>query len=163
MKPDQIVERLVPDPTNIPDVRVLAGFLGKTNRKNHWRLYLTTNLTNYVEFDQDDVVHSEQLEGDEYPLGGTVIWINRDANLQHMQLTSREAQADFLQGRMRAGVRRRNPAIGGQLTAAAVPFTPSFHFFSICDELAAPSFLSGGDVFCGGSFQCNPSFQAECP
>lgn len=162
MKPDPIVERLVPDPADVPDVRVLNGLLGKSTRKSHWRLYLGADLSSYVEFSRTDVVHSQQLEGSDHPLGGTIVWVKRDANLTRTQSTSREAQADFLQGQISSCRRRRRPTVGG-LGVGAVPFSPSFHFWSICDELAAPSFMQGGDVFCGGSFQCSSSWAAECP
>jgi hypothetical protein len=164
MKPDAITERLVPDPSHVPDVRVVAGFLGNTTREGYWRLYLTADLTTYIEFRQEDVVHSEQLKPEDSPLGGTVVWIKRDANVRRIRTTSREAQADFLQGAIKAHLKRRTPPTGMRppLVAQVLPFSPSFHFWSICDELAAPSFLGGGDVFCGGSFECFPTWEAEC-
>lgn len=163
MEPDEIVENLVRDPADVPDVRVLVGYLGRSTRSGHWRLYLTPDLRSYVEFREDEVVHSKQLDHKNSPLGGTVVWVKREANLKHSQATSREAQADFLQGAIRARmVQRTPPSVRRPLVAQLVPFSPSFHFFSICDELAAPSFMSGGDVFCGGSFECFPTWEAQC-
>lgn len=162
MKPNEITERLVPNPSEIPDVRILVGFLGKTTKEGYWRLYLSLDLKEYVEFRQEDVAHSEQLEREDSPLGGTAVWIKRDANLQHTRITSREAQADFLQGRVRACLRRRMPPTippTGILVPQPVPWSASFHFNFICDRLAAPTFLTGGDVF-----DCDPSvtWTAEC-
>jgi hypothetical protein len=107
LKPDALIERLVPDASEIPDVRVLVGFLGKSTRQGHWRLYLTPTLSEYVEFAQDDVVHSHAFGGDDSRLGGTVVWAKRSANLRHTRTGSREAQADFLQGALSASVSRR--------------------------------------------------------
>jgi hypothetical protein len=105
---DKLIEALVPDTSQIPDVRVLIGFLGKSTRERYWRLYLTATLNEYVEFARDDVVHSHALESDESPLGGTVVWLKREANLQHTQSASREAQADFLRGSISTGFLSRS-------------------------------------------------------
>ena len=107
LKPDALIERIAPDASEIPDVRVIAGFLGKSTRRRHWRLYLTPTLNEYVEFAEDDVVHSHSLETDENRLGGTVVWVRREANLVHTRAVSREAQADFLQGNVLAALLKR--------------------------------------------------------
>jgi hypothetical protein len=107
LEPDVLIERLVPDASQIPDVRVLVGFLGKSTRERHWRLYLTPTLNEYVEFAEDDVMHSHAFESDESRLGGTMVWVRREANLQHTRTVSREAQADFLQGGIAASVAMR--------------------------------------------------------
>lgn len=165
MKADPIIECLVPDPSQVPDVRLISGLLGKAAKDGYWRIYLNPNLTSYVEFCEKDVVHTEQFDREKRLLGGTAVWVKREANLKRIQETSREAQADFLQGSIRSRSRRCGPSTGTNFLpfpfqyAPPVPFTPSLHFFSICDELAAPSFLSGGDVFCGGG---SSTWEAEC-
>jgi hypothetical protein len=159
LEPDELVQHLVQDASHVPDVRVLGGFLGKSNREGYWRLYLTPTLNEYVEFAEDDVVHSHTFESDESQLGGTVIWVRREANLQHTRSASREAQADFLQGAIAASV------LGcGHLTRACpdyVQLAPQqaniFLSFAghanscvsdICNNFMAPSFMGGGNVFC---------------
>ena len=37
LKTDDIIEYLVQDPSNIPDVRCFAGFLGKSSKEKYWR------------------------------------------------------------------------------------------------------------------------------
>ena len=49
-KEEEIVRSLVPDPAQPPDVRVLVGFLGRSARERSWRLYVTPNFSDYVEF-----------------------------------------------------------------------------------------------------------------
>jgi hypothetical protein len=165
LEPDAVIEYLVPDASEIPDVRVLVGFLGKSTRRGHWRLYLTPTLNENVEFAEDDVVHSHSLETDENRLGGTVVWVRREANLVHTQAISREAQAEFLQGEVAAsalGPDHRGRVRRGltypnyvQLVHAATVLSFEGHANScvadICNKMVA-SFMAGGDVLC--TFNC---------
>jgi hypothetical protein len=98
LKQDEVIARLVPDPADPPHVIRLAGYLGKSARRGFWRLYLTLELSDYVEVAEDDIVHSQALASQEHPLGGTAVWIRSDATLQHVRTESRQAQAEFLQG-----------------------------------------------------------------
>ncbi len=163
LTPDPLVERLIPDPSEIPDVRVLIGFLGKSTRDKYWRLYLNPNLDDYVEFSEDDVVHSHSLDADANRLGGAVVWVKRAANLQRTRTTSREAQSDFLQGAIAARAARKTlaPGVasafaawrpgGGVQLASVAAFVSCVREF--CDFVPV-SFLGGGDVYCTGSFDC---------
>ncbi|HBY94405.1 MAG TPA: hypothetical protein DEP84_10665 [Chloroflexi bacterium] len=112
----------MPDASQVPDVRVMLGFLGKSTRKGHWRLYLTLILNEYVEFAEDDVVRSRSLGREESALGGAVVWVRREANLLHTRSVSREAQADFLRGDIAAGFLRRSAM--QRISPAARGITP---------------------------------------
>jgi len=168
LEQDKLVDKLVPDASQVPDVQVLAGFLGKSTREGYWRLYLTITLNEYVEFAEEDVVHSHAFESDESLLGGTAVWIRRGANLQHTQSVSREAQADFLQGAITAsalgrpgtsGRARRGPAFvqaGPQHAKIFLSFAGHANscVSDLCDHIVIPSWWSGGDVVC--TFNCQP-------
>ena len=95
---DELIKNLVPDPSQVPDARMLFGFLGKSSREGYRRLYLTPELNEYVEFQEEDVLHTLSFATPENPLGGKVVWVKREANLFHTRTASREAQADFLRG-----------------------------------------------------------------
>ena len=56
LKQDSLVEKSVPNPTQVPNVRVLRGFLGQASRPGYWRLYLTPQLNEYVELSENDIV-----------------------------------------------------------------------------------------------------------
>jgi hypothetical protein len=164
LEPDELVERLVPDASQVPDVRVLVGFLGRSTREGYWRLYLTPTLNEYVEFAQGDVVHSHAFESDVGRLAGTVVWVKRAANLQHTRNVSREAQADFLQGAITAGVSRGvRRGVGGQILALQPPLQQFLSFAGhanscvsdICNVFLGPSFLGGNDVYCYWSVNGN--------
>lgn len=154
LKSDALVERLLPDPSQPADLRVLVGFLGESPRKGHWRLYQTPTLDAHVEFAEKDVVHSHSSNDDGNRLGGTIVWVRRAANLVHTQSCSREAQADFMKGaitaRAWAGDRR------GCFTPPAPVQAQIFLSFAgnanscvsdICDTFSS-SFMSGGSVYC---------------
>ena len=98
LKQDEVIERLVPDPADPPDVIAMIGFVGKSTRARFWRVYHTLDLKNYVEIAEDDIVHSQSLTTDQQRLGGTVIWMRANARLRYSRNESRQAEADFIRG-----------------------------------------------------------------
>ena len=54
-KPDDLAAELVPDPTKLPDVVVLKGYLGKSTRAGFSRLYVNLSFSEYVEVADEDV------------------------------------------------------------------------------------------------------------
>ena len=115
---DELIKNLVPDPSQVPDARMLFGFLGKSSREGYWRLYLTPELNEYVEFQEEDVLHTQSFATPENPLGGKAVWVKRETNLLRTSTKSREAQAEFLQGDIAASLlagttRGRLSGVGG--------------------------------------------------
>jgi hypothetical protein len=95
--PQPLIRDLIPDPNAVPDARVLTGFLGEASRTDDqgqrwWRLYLTLQLNNYLEFPKGAVVCGKSLGTDQSPLGGWVLWVRRDAPLQQIRTTQIRAQ-----------------------------------------------------------------------
>ena len=98
---DDLVENLMPDPSRAPEAVALTGWLGKSTRDGHWRLYLTPQLDEYVEFEEKAVLRSQSL-GSEQTEGPTMLWVERDAGLEHTRTASRQVQAEFLGGELAA-------------------------------------------------------------
>ncbi len=96
---DEIIEDLIPDPTALPDVRVLTGFVGRSPREGYWRLYFTLELNSYVEFPAGAVLCSKSLRTALNPLGGTTVWIDRDAKLQQVRVAQIRAEDEVLEGK----------------------------------------------------------------
>lgn len=72
------------------DVMKLFGFyLGRSDRPDSWRLYLTPNLSRYLEFRKVDTVHAERLE-----TGRVAAWLRANASVQEGEATVE----DFLKG-----------------------------------------------------------------
>lgn len=95
---DPLIANLVPDPAEIPDVRMYVGMLGKSSRPGYWRLYTSPQLTEFLEIREEDIVHAEQMEAAQALLRGTAAWIKADARLVRTQMGATQVQTDFLSG-----------------------------------------------------------------
>jgi len=116
LRQDEVIARLVPDPEAPPDVVRLTGYLGRSTRREFWRLYQTLELNAYMEIAEDDIVHSQPVGGPDTSLSGTLLWVKRGADLREVRTASRTAQAEFLEG----DVTREFLALTGGFT----PFGP---------------------------------------
>jgi hypothetical protein len=100
---------VVPNPANVPNVRVLTGFLGKSvagDDEEHvvWRLYETLDVSTYIEIRERDIIHSVkyELEPPNHELTRTVLWVKAEAiiaSVTHQPLGA----ADFLEGPIASG------------------------------------------------------------
>jgi hypothetical protein len=105
-KPDDLAAELVPDPTQLPDVVVLRGYLGKTTRAGFSRLYVDVSFNEYVEVADEDIVANRSLAAS--PLGGTVLWVKRNAKLLRATVCLAQEHAAFLKGEIIASALRRS-------------------------------------------------------
>lgn len=161
--PDSLADKLVRDPAEVPDLRALIGYLGRSSRPRHIRLYLTADLGEYVEIPEDAVVHKESIASGERPLAGSAVWVKRAAELIRVRSRSREAQADFLKGALSAHLRTPPPGrtvhpglfhqIGRHNFLSSVP--------EFC-EFVILSFGGGGSVYCTEDYACGVTSAAEC-
>jgi hypothetical protein len=100
---DALVENLIPNPGQQQPTVQLTGWLGKSGQEGTWNLYLSPALDEYVQFSENDVVHSQPLTAETAPLGGTSVWLKTDAQLKHVQVTTQQMQAGFLSGSITSG------------------------------------------------------------
>jgi hypothetical protein len=98
LEEDAIVSRVVPEDREASDAVLLTGFLGRSRRNGWWRLYRAPDLSEYVEFKEEDVVHTEKTSSDLLPAKGTLIWLKADAALKRQEAKSQSIAADFLSG-----------------------------------------------------------------
>jgi hypothetical protein len=100
LRQSAFVERLMADPGQAQDLRMLIGFLGRSTRDRYWRLYVSPELDSWIEFAEDDVVRSEPFatEARSALLDATTVWVRREATLQFTQTVSAQRQAEFLGG-----------------------------------------------------------------
>src|SRR5438876_11592978 len=79
---DDLISKLVPDPSRAPeDMMVIFGIPGKSDKAGYRRLYLTLELNEYVEYNQDDERYRETLESQSNNLSGVLVWIARSAQI----------------------------------------------------------------------------------
>lgn len=96
---DALVRALVSDPAQLPDVLCLVGLLGRSDHDGIWRIYLTVDLTQYIEVDEVDVLYARSIGSPEDAFGGQAVWVKRTARLRHsVATTSLRAQTEFLRG-----------------------------------------------------------------
>jgi hypothetical protein len=113
--PDDLIERIIPDP-NDRDVKRLVGFrLGRSNRDDFHRLYLTANLDEYVEFRKTDAI-----DGQLFPDGSghMCIWIRPDTRLHFVRIKSHSAK--FLEGNIQRRFLRGTRNVASWMAAAAL-------------------------------------------
>jgi hypothetical protein len=94
LRPDPIVEALVPDPGRPRRLAVLAGFVGASPTPGVWRLYLTPRFDQFVEVPEGDILAHRQ-SADDAP---SLLWVGADIRLEHHVPNPWEAQAGFLVG-----------------------------------------------------------------
>jgi len=102
---DAVIDKLMPDPAQpISHTTVFEGLLGKSTRQGYWRLYFTSELNDYVEFREGDVLSSEKipLERSRLGLESTRVWIRRDAAIDRTRTQSLQAHAVSPRFRMTA-------------------------------------------------------------
>jgi len=98
LDPDKLIKNLVNDPSKVPNLKMLSGYLGNSNQDKFWRLYLTPELNEFIEIPEEEVVHYKRLEDDQSPLGGTILWVKNDTTLRYTRAESSDVQAKFLEG-----------------------------------------------------------------
>lgn len=115
-----LVKALVPDPSKPPVSTIkLVGLPGDSPNPDTTRLWLDASLTSYVDVPTAAILHTEALPDN----GGTVLWVEADAQLVYGTMTSHAAQASFLSGSI--GSAHLAAAAGaGPVPGAPVPTPP---------------------------------------
>ena len=90
------ISRVVGDPANPPETRVLSGWFGDAAEEGWRRLYTDAELSSYVDIPEDAILHTEPIR-DSQPAGGVLVWVKRDAELKPGGSAASRA-ARFLQG-----------------------------------------------------------------
>src|SRR5215210_5803019 len=95
---DDFVARLVPDPKDPPGLMLMSGYLGESSEEGHVRLYLDEELSRYAEIPREAIRHARALPHEQSPLGGSLLWIDRDAEVMHGKAGAKPGAASFLEG-----------------------------------------------------------------
>ena len=95
---DDFVARLVKDPNETPELLLLRGYLGASSEDGHVRLYLDEELSHYLEIPRQTIRHARELPPEQSPLGGSLVWIDRQAEVMHGKAGAKPGAASFLEG-----------------------------------------------------------------
>jgi hypothetical protein len=94
-----LVERLKPDPSQPPLKTIdLVGLPGRSDRAGFQRLYLTTKLDYFAEFQTSDLLHAEAVPADQSPLSGqeaTRVSVARNATIYYTSARSAQPVDEF--------------------------------------------------------------------
>lgn len=112
------IRQIVSDPKNVPDVMMLTGYLGDSSEEGHERLYLSRDLTNYVEIPKAAILHQAPLPKEQDAYGGVTVWVKKDAALQYKMAPAAQALANYFAGAIQAG------AQAAAVAAAQPPVPP---------------------------------------
>jgi hypothetical protein len=96
------IREIVADPKSVPDVMLLYGYLGASSEEDHDRLYLSRDLTNYVEVPKKAVLYRMTASKEQDPHGGVTLWVSKDAALIYKMAPAAEALAQYFAGAIQA-------------------------------------------------------------
>lgn len=94
LETDEIVQALVADPREVPSLIVLQGLLGESTRGGCHRVYTHLDLSAYVDVPSDCIKLVRPMEHGE----ASTIWIDRSAQLVHVDQRVTQAGAEYLHG-----------------------------------------------------------------
>ena len=138
------VSSIVTDPKSVPDVMRLCGYLGASSEKDHERLYLNPDLTNYVEVPTQAILHRMTVPAEQDPHGAVCLWVKKDAALIYKMTPAAQALAHYFAGAIQAGTAgaAAAPAAGArpQRPTAIWCQTPACTFAGpACQSAACPT------------------------
>ena len=87
------VDAIVKDPNQIPVVKLIQGFPGAASGEGKARIYLSPDLSCYVEVPLDAILHREAIPASGVVLASECLWVNADADVTHGR-----SRSSFLSG-----------------------------------------------------------------
>jgi hypothetical protein len=154
------VAQIVKDPANPPQTTLLSGYVGASSEAGHTRLYFDPGLTNYVEIPDDAILHHQDVD-EPGGLGGTHLWVRRDAELISGPAGAQRQKGRFLEGpimQANVGAAAAQPLAPRPISPA--PLCPVNSVFNCPSPFFCPS---QAPLFCiTFHFPQCPTFQPHC-
>lgn len=118
---DDFVANAVPDPGKVGETLFITGFLGASSQPEYTRIYSDASLSSYVDVRTSDIVHSEALSKEQSALGGSYVWVKREAEVYY-GAPGQSTKGKFLQGPLTAAYGGQFGAAEGAIAGAIKPF-----------------------------------------
>jgi hypothetical protein len=154
---DGLVDRLVTDPGQHEPLVCLTGYMGHGAAENVWRLYLNRQLDEYAEFNGSDVAHTEPVA--EGGAQATRVWLRIGTPIRHTRVSSRQVQAEFLQGGLASSFMPRAGLMAPLATARENTGPACTRNYVCSTNHHIPACMDYTEAC--GSFGCDPSL--GCP
>ena len=102
-KHDKFTAKVVSDPAKPQNTLLLQGFLGASSQPDYTRVYADLSLDSYVDVANADIIHIEPVPPAQSPMGGSYLWVKKDADVfPGTGTSSASAKAKFLTGAITA-------------------------------------------------------------
>jgi hypothetical protein len=75
------VSKIVTDPAQVPGVMLLSGYVGDAAQTDRRRLYVTPDLSQWIDIPSDAVLHVAHIPGPDNWLDAVMVWVKQDAQL----------------------------------------------------------------------------------
>lgn len=122
------IASIISDPKTVPDVQLLYGYIGASSEENSERLYLSLDLSNYVEIPNAAILHRAPATTQQDPYGGVTVWVKKDAALSYKMAPAAQALAHYFAGAIQAGARPVTPGpVAMDAAARPLPLSPVCH------------------------------------
>ena len=123
IKEHELVAKLVADPASLPDLAVVAGYVGRSENSGAIRIYLTPELQSYYEVQTAGIVHRLDPNPSDSPLTPSYLWLKRDTDLTLKSRGQPDTKASFLTGAIQQQYSPQAPVVGptGILYCTAAP------------------------------------------
>ena len=164
---DAFVKAVRPDSKATENTMFLEGFIGESSLTDHFRLYSDASLNDFVEIPTSAVIHSIAHSKEESALGGSKIWVKKDAIFTYGNpAMDNRPQGSFLDGDLYQGYMdnmyqadtgsgNMGNMGGGFENMASRP---------LCEPLPQTIFCPVASRFCPQSrFVCPPVSRFGCP
>jgi hypothetical protein len=122
LRQDALVEQLIPDPADHPNSMLLSGFVSNSTTQGICRLYVNLELTEYLEFSEEDILHRQSLANEQHPMRGSVVWIRRGSTLRHARTHTAHLQADFMRGNITDGLSKMVTGVSSEALRLGMGF-----------------------------------------
>ncbi len=75
------VSKIVEDPASPPAVVLLTGYPGGSAGEGTSRFYLSPDLAFWLDVPSEAVVHVQDIDSSQNPLGAVAVWVRQDAKV----------------------------------------------------------------------------------
>jgi hypothetical protein len=157
---DEIVSKIVSDPSKPERLILLRGYIGETGNKDYIRLYFDIELNNFIDIPMEGIVFNKELSLEQSPFGGSYLWVKRSTvYLYGNPSVAERPKASFLQGDIYAEyLKRRNSYQRGR------SHKPNYNYYTLSCPYPNITLGCHPTEFCTGD--CHTEFcpaTSDCP
>jgi hypothetical protein len=145
---DEFVAKVRPSPDTNEQVQFLTGYVGRSSKRGHIRLYVDATLSTYIEIPTADILHALPKTKEEDPLGGSRLWVKKESKLavgnDFMETRTKEeftkgSLMDYYREQMFGGTEAKLMAISpGGIPERVKEFRPSRMGFCEFNQAGVP-------------------------